>query len=365
MNLHIVPDNVFVNKFYENLVELGISDRNRVVVRSNSRNLKYIRHDLPFAPLYSTAFRALTGETHTYRGVFIHQYTPLLYKWVATNDFNELNWMIWGADLYNLPDLQSGLYERLTLTRYVHQKFSLHDFLYRSKVFLLHDRYKKGAYAKVTHVLTWMTSEFNFAIEHVPGLRAAHHHFFFYENDVPYKAMDEIPYADNARSLRETPAYILGNSSTPELNHLDAVKWMDSSGVEADLLVPVSYGDTNYRRFLKKNLSFYRGGELRFVENYMTFQDYLQFLNAADGLIMNNIRPQGYGNIFMMMYMGKKIFLNERNLSISDLNQHGLIWQPIKELKTTEYLNWKQNRSMVSNLLSHNILLKTYRELFS
>jgi hypothetical protein len=36
----------------------------------------------------------------------------------------------------------------------------------------------------------------------------------------------------------------------------------------------------------------------------MAFEEYLNFLAASDGLIMNTVRPQGYGNILMMMYVG-------------------------------------------------------------
>jgi hypothetical protein len=35
MNLHIVPDNSFVNKFCDNLQELGLWEDNKIIVRSN------------------------------------------------------------------------------------------------------------------------------------------------------------------------------------------------------------------------------------------------------------------------------------------------------------------------------------------
>jgi hypothetical protein len=80
---------------------------------------------------------------------------------------------------------------------------------------------------------------------------------------------------------------------------------------------------------------------------------------------MNNLRPQGYGNIFMMMYLGKKIFLNPNNLSIPELNSAGLLWQPISEIQNSEGLNWKNNTLAVSRLLSHSTLLDVYQKLFS
>ncbi len=202
MNLHIVPDNVFINKFYENLHELGIAGNNRAVVRTNGKKLRYIKHDLPFAPLYSSAFEAMTGETGNYEKVFIHLFSPLLYRWVATRQFRELNWMVWGADLYNLPSVRTTLYEELTLRKYVTGTFSLDDFLYRTKVAILHQRFRDRAYTKVDNVLTWMTSEYDFAIQHLPALRARHQ-FFFYENDIHYQALDEMMAQTRAPAYRD------------------------------------------------------------------------------------------------------------------------------------------------------------------
>jgi dTDP-N-acetylfucosamine:lipid II N-acetylfucosaminyltransferase len=364
MNLHIVPDNVFINKFYENLLELGINGNNKIVVRTNLPKLKYLKHNFPYAKLYSPAFDALTGDTSGYQKVFIHQFTPLLYRWVASRSFKELNWMVWGSDLYNLPSVKTQLYEDLTLRKYVQKRISLKDYLYRAKLSMLHLPYLNEAYRKVRNVLTWMPNEYNFALQHLPALKAAHQ-FFFYENDLPYQLLNDLLQEKQSPSRNDKPLYILGNSSTPELNHLDAVSLMDHQRVKVNLYVPLSYGDAAYARFLKKKLSFYKGGDIRFIETYMNFPEYLQFLHKSDGLIMNNIRPQGYGNIFMMMYLGKKVFLNGKNLSLEELNRGGLLWQPLEKLENETELNWKQNRSGVVALLAHDRLRKTYRNLFS
>src|SRR5690606_14419999 len=122
------------------------------------------------------------------------------------------------------------------------------------------------------------------------------------------------------------PLYIVGNSATPELNHLDAIDWMEENGVEADLVVPLSYGDMRYAQFLRKQKPAYRHGTIRFLTEYMSFDGYLNLLASADGLIMNNVRPQGYGNILMMMYLGKQDFLKARHSYVPEHNETGLIW---------------------------------------
>lgn len=363
MNLHIAPDNAFTNTFLNNLAEAGVLANNHLVVRTNGKELKHVKRNVPFAALYSQKFRSHTGETSWYDRVYIHQFTPLLYRWVALNNFNELNWAVWGADLYNLPFNRKGLYEKLTLSRFVNRHFSFDDFLYRAKVALLHERYRHAAYRKVKNILTWMSTEYEFAARNLPLLHTRHQ-FFFYENQLPYQELDNIIVQEETVKS-PMPTYILGNSSTPELNHVDAVAWMHENNIKANLWVPVSYGDARYTGFLKRNLTFYKGGQVEFIDRYMDIREYLRFLNSSDGLIMNNIRPQGYGNIFLMMYLGKPVFLNAKNLSAPELDRRNLLWKPLEALKDHASYGLSDNRKELMSLLSHGNLLKTYRGLFS
>ena len=94
MNLHIVPDSKFSDSFYTNLKELGIESQNKFVIRTNEPAPKFISHKLPFAKLYSATFNDLVGETSQYEKVFIHQFSPLMYRWVALNTFQEINWCV-------------------------------------------------------------------------------------------------------------------------------------------------------------------------------------------------------------------------------------------------------------------------------
>jgi hypothetical protein len=358
MNLHIVPDNTFINKFYDNLNDLNLLGVNKIIVRSNDSKLKSIRHNIPFAPLYSVQFASLVGDTAQYEKVFIHYFTPLMYRWVAWHKFKELNWMIWGGDLYNLPSLDNVCYEPLTFQQYVKQNLSIKTLLYRLKVFVTNSPFKRKAYSKVKNILTWMPSEYQFAIEHLPV--EATHKFFFYENQLPYEKLDSIVVSVKAN---ERQALIIGNSGSPENNHLDVVRFLEENSVSADLLIPVSYGDARYIAFLKKKLT-YNLGKIEFIERYMPFEEYLNFLGQADALVMNTIRPQGYGNILMMMYIGKPVFFNEKNISLPDLSKAGLQWFPVKSLRSHSKQN-ASNKEAVIKLLSHDRLLKEYQLLFN
>lgn len=363
MNLHIVPDSKFINTFCANLQELGVLQNNKVIVRSNKK-LQYIEQDLSHAPLYSSKFRSLVGDTMQYDAVYIHLFSPLMYRWVTMHAFKELNWIVWGADLYNLPFIHVNFYEEITRKKYSTKNKSIAEWLYLLKVWFTNMPYKKKAYSKVDNILTWMKSEYAFARTNIPSLRAEHK-FFFYENQLPYQQLDAtaLPSREIERTL---PSIIVGNSGYPTNNHLDVVEYMILHNVKANLYIPVSYGDRHYINFLKQNLADYTNGTIEFIDKYMSFDEYLNFLRDSDALVMNNIRPQGYGNVLMMLYLEKPVFLNERNISFPDLKVNGIVTCDWKEMNSILYRKkTNENKEAILTLLSHNRLLRVYQELFS
>jgi dTDP-N-acetylfucosamine:lipid II N-acetylfucosaminyltransferase len=365
MNLHIVTDSSISATFHRNLKALGLSDNNRIVVRSNKDRLNYIKEDLPFGPLYTAAFNTAVGDTRQYEKVFIHQFSPLMYRWVATHEFKELNWMVWGTDLYNLPGVDFNFYQPLTWKNFVRKDFSRETFLFKLKVWLTNSIFKRKAYSKVSHVMTWMEKEYEFARRHLPSLKAEHQ-FFFYENDVPYYKLDGFLEKVPEIGKRSVPRLIIGNSGTPTNNHLDSIRKLEEQKVNADLVIPVSYGDKRYVHFLKKNIPLYSGGKIEFVERFMAFNEYVEFLMDSDGLVMNTLRPQGYGNILMMLYLEKPVFLNSRNISLSDLRKNGIAVQDLDMIGSTELLSGRfQNKEAILNFFSHDRLKKIYQELFA
>ncbi|HEX6889044.1 MAG TPA: TDP-N-acetylfucosamine:lipid II N-acetylfucosaminyltransferase, partial [Chryseolinea sp.] len=262
MNLHIAPDNTFINAFYDNLGEASLLNNNRIVIRTNNKELKAVKRDLPFAPLYSTKFNSIVGDTFAYDKVYVHYFTPLLYRWVALNKFKELNWLTWGGDIYNLPSIDRLCYEPLTLTQYIEKNRSWEQILYELKILVLHSAFKNRAYSKVANIMTWMEQEYQFARRHLPV--EAKHKFFFYENQFPYSELDSIK---KSTTTRDKLSLMIGNSGSPTNNHLDTIDFLEKHKIAANLIIPVSYGDKKYIAFLRKKLA-YKYGSLEFVDRY-------------------------------------------------------------------------------------------------
>jgi dTDP-N-acetylfucosamine:lipid II N-acetylfucosaminyltransferase len=369
MNLHIVPDSKFTETFYSNLVKLGLDTKNRLIIRSNNSSSVFVKHTIPVAALYSTKFDNECGDTRQYKEVFIHQFSPLMYRWVAQNKFNKLNWCVWGADIYNLPGFDKLFYEPETWQGYSKNSFWKSELLYRIKLYATNMVYQRKAYSKVNGILTWMKSEFDFISEKLP-VENAQHKFFFYQNEVPYEKLDQVVGEGRPHRLleKQIPLLIVGNSGTDTNNHIDAVRKIASSGLAADLLIPLSYGQKDYIRFVKKNLDFYKNGEIKFLEDFMGFEDYVRLISNSDGLVMNHKRPQGYGNIFMMMYLKKPVFLNPANISVPDLDRFQLKWHSLNNIGGYDFRQADKNQdntNALKDLFADEKLEQAYGALFS
>jgi dTDP-N-acetylfucosamine:lipid II N-acetylfucosaminyltransferase len=269
---------------------------------------------------------------------------------------------VWGTDIYNLPGIAKDFYEPLTWSGYSRTSWKK-EFLYLVKLYLTNMYYKKTAYRKVNNILTWMKSEYEFVKARL-DLSAAQWQFFFYENHLPYEKLDMFKQGLAEADPKKQLQFILGNSGTDTNNHVDAIARVAGTNLRADLIIPVSYGSPDYKAFLRKSVSAYRNGSIKFMDSFLAFPDYVRLLLDSDGLIMNHRRPQGYGNILMMMYLEKPVFLNPRNISIPDLDRHNLKWHSLNEIGRLSSDSEKGNKEAVKKTFSHQRLLTTYAEIF-
>jgi len=359
MNLHISTPSAHIRSFANHLSALGWSDNNRIVLRKPLQDTGFAA-----AELYTSGFEDLVGDPREYDNVFIHQFSPMLYRWVASHEFKKLNWMVWGADLYNLPGHEYDLFEPLT-SALVKSHRTIGDRLYGFKARMQTWRYQHQALSKVDNILTWMNSEYDWAIRHLPALRAEHQ-YFFYHNKYAYEYVAECA-VRSMRRINPEPVLMLGNSGTPSNNHLDTLEYLREIGFSGELIVPLSYGSDHYIRKLKSSLQL-PGCKVSFLEQYMPFEEYLSLMAGTDGLIMNTLRPQGYGNIFMMMMLGKKVFLNPMNPSCADLDRMQIKYHRMDELRNFRELNAGQDASQQHQILSffsENRLKEVYKSLFA
>lgn len=368
MNLHVLNDEKFFDSFVERLEKLNLLDNNIFIVKEQGP-LKYIRRtDLVYGRL---ADKKNLGDISKYEKVFIHSFTFHLYRWVNQNNFKELNWMIWGKELYESSMVNYPLHEEYTKNtiqkiRNIRPKMSHY---YRKAEQLLFQVDVAKVYNKIDYILTWIKPEYDYAIKHIPGLKAKHK-TFAYAFELNTESLSEMY---NGHSLIERKTKdglncIVGNSGASSNNHLDALKKMNAVNFK-QITMPVSYGDKEYIDLIKKESNQnYRHINISFIEQYMNFDKYLALFKKQDVFISNSLRPIGMGNIWMALLLGKLVFMNSKNLVYPYLLSIGLKVYNIEEInKIDDILNdvdLESNRNIAADFLSKGKIDELYITLF-
>ena len=98
----------------------------------------------------------------------------------------------------------------------------------------------------------------------------------------------------------------------------------------------------------------------------MPLSDYATLLRSGDALIMNCIRPQGFGNIFIMMMSDKPVFFNNRNYSLQDLRDFGITCYTLEDVPKwfNENVRVPASKDSLINLLSQDRIDVVYKEMF-
>ncbi len=367
MNLHIFNDEKFFDPFVNKLEELNLLENNKFVVKTNSE-LKYIkRTDLVTARLYNNGVKV---QTNDFDKVFLHSFARDLYPWVLKNEFKELNWMIWGSDLYDIKFLNYNLLEPQTLVLKKKVKV-LRSFI--SKYFeglenFVLKRNMDKVFKKITNVLTWIPPEYDYAINNLKGLDAKHQ-YFMYGFDLDIEKLSDLLNKSKVSTSLEALRCVVGNSGAFTNNHLDAIEKVKDAGF-FEILVPLSYGNFEYVKLLKdcikkKHLNL----NINYMDNFMDFTEYIKILNGYDVFITNSTRPLGMGNIWIALLTGKLVFMNKKNFIYDYLNELGLKIFDINEINNVKTIiknfNPETNISIVKEFASDIKIQKLYKKLFS
>lgn len=118
---------------------------------------------------------------------------------------------------------------------------------------------------------------------------------------------------------------LLGNSSSPSNNHLEAFRLLSRHRSEfGRVIVPLSYGDAAYREAIIARGREILGEKLHPLPQFLDRIAYNRQLLSCKVAIMNHRRQQAFGNIFTALWLGSRIYLPEESTIRAHLKRSGL-----------------------------------------
>lgn len=279
-------------------------------------------------------------------------------------------WIGWGGDYYvfiprklTLPLTENLL--RLALSN--PSSFNLSEqaiayFISKLQQYKITE-YDKKILSRINYFAPILKEDYDLLKKHLPdlNLKFANWYYGVLEKDF---IIDENFYVEGNDIL-------LGNSATPENNHLDVFEMLKKRNLSdnRNIVCPLSYGNKNYAIIIKEIGMSYFPGKFQPLTDFMPLSEYLKIISSCSNAIFNNLRQQALGNIIIMMYAGAKVFLNEQSPVYSFLKNMGACVFSLNEA-SKEIFNSnltedeiQKNREIIKRRWSKKVILENTKRL--
>lgn len=202
-----------------------------------------------------------------------------------------------------------------------------------------------------------------------PTLRAKHVYGLFDQN------FDLASVMPTKTDVIEPYRVLFGNSADPTNNHIDGMHFLKKNFKENFDLYPVlSYGDTNCKKWAIECGQKLFGDNFHAVADYMNRQNYLNFVNSMDAVMMYHNRQQAAGNIMTALVLGKPVFMKStnvvyqmlKNIGVSSIYDVNLLKEiPLLDFIEEAKLKRQETIELIRNVYSKELRLKYLRDLLT
>lgn len=295
-----------------------------IIVKHNNLNKKftYIKNSQRITIVQVLCFLNFINKER-YDAIFLHNlYALPLYiiQWIPKKI--KVFWFSWGSDIYTPIGFSDPLipiilykektFEILTKINDYQKQKSPHVFV--SKI--LSTLFLKKAILRIDYYSGVLPYEFDLLQKNI----------FFKAKRVSYHYVN--PQESKKGSVFrkcEGINIMLGNSGDPANNHLDAIEKIFSIDLKnRKIIVPLSYGDKSYTKFLQEHL-LKSNKNIMILKDFMPRNEYKRIVNSCGISIFFHERQAAMGNIILSLRNGNKVFMSETNLAYKFLKEYGFI----------------------------------------
>lgn len=281
-----------------------------------------------------------------------HQYKRKLVKRMF--DKVPMHAILWGWEIYEDPKFNRLFFKDLTFDLIHSYKKSINETIINLKA-IFRGNAHVSTISKMSSLSTILKSEYSFLKEE-------------YGVKVPYLPHNYSKIANVFTTYKKVISgtnILIGNSGTPSNNHLDIIHHIPISILKEDakLYLPMSYGPAGYTRIVESSFRKYFKEKVIFLKEFVSLDNYNNLIKSCGFVIMYQIRQQGLGNVYLSLWNGSKVFLDENSFAYLDLINDGLKVYKIEdfaeEYPRTESLEIvERNRQIIQATRGKDVTLK-------
>lgn len=249
-------------------------------------------------------------------------------------------WIIWGKDLY--------FYRLLKKKRLYHR---------------IYEWFRIKSIRNIGTIVTSIKEDYNVLkkLYHVTGKYIECNVLYFYSFD---STIGEIKKDSKLKTI------LLGNSGSESNNHKEAIEILstDVNNIKK-VYCPLSYGGTNkYRQEVMKYAYQLLGNKFIPLTSFVSLDRYKKMLEEVDIGLFNHNRQEGLANIWMLMFLGKTIYLKKDVSSMKYFKRVGINVKNIEDiyeqgLLCNKYSILKKNQQNLSDIMSAKNSIQSWKEI--
>lgn len=249
-------------------------------------------------------------------------------------------WIIWGKDLY--------------FYKIIKEKKIFHK---------IYEWFRKKSIRNIGTIVTSIQEDYDILKQYykVTGKYIECNVLYFYSFDNTIGRIKECP-------AKKT--VLLGNSGSVSNNHKEAIELLSRNIQDIKkVYCPLSYGGTKkYRQEIIAYGSQLLGDKFIPLTHFVPLEKYKQILGEIDIGFFNHNRQEGLANIWMLMFMGKTIYLKRDISSAKYFNRVGIKVRHIENirsegLKCVQYSDLEENQKRLSEIMSAENSIRSWKQI--
>jgi len=300
--------------------------------------------------------KKFTLLTQNYDFIFLHALSFSTKQLLSLKkvDAQKIIWCVWGHDLYSKNFFSKGFYRNLSLLT----KQKLRNIIQRHKVknfkgiaigfwYDRHEIYKK--YGKAIKIF-----------------RAP------YGLGYPEKMVENTVCSVHENINNKKYKVMVGHCAFSFLNHeylLNKLRKFDNGKIIISL--PLSYGDVGYAELVERVAKEIYQARVEIIQDFMKPQEYLEYLKGIDIAIFDYKHQAALANIYILLYMGKKIFLNSEGIIYKALVDENVKVFSVDSIDAMDYDNFTnlefeftKGTSFAKSMINEKKIRDNWKDLF-
>lgn len=327
-HLHVTNTNKFIEP-YINFINSNFDMKNHQFLCFISKNAtNHINNSYENAQLQGKIIRniKLLKELYAANRIYLHslfsiKIVILLFfqPWLLKKCY----WIIWGGDLY--------VYREPRTTVVAKVKEYIRAFVIK----------------RMGNIVSLVKGDYELAKDWY-GTRGTYHHGE-YVGPISKSQLDALPMKLKSK---ESPIVIqIGNSADPSNNHIEALrKLLRFKDENIQIYVPLSYsGETSYINKVIEEGRILFGDKFSALTEYLSTDEYCEFLNNVDIGLFNNDRQQALGNITILLYLNKKVFIRSDTTMWFDFQEKFIDVHDFLLIDNLKYEEFIENKGSVQD----------------